>query len=144
MPVYDDIYRNIEKKEVRGDDIYVSWKCPVAEKIVAESSARMTAKKGLESDLKGELTRGAIQQAKYWFASLASSLFGSSAGNTVRRMGTTVADHVQKSHKYGEEEQKEAILKAWEKVEDRFEYSQDCMVYVEKKADAPPPLPKDD
>ncbi len=142
MVQYDDIYRNIAKTDVQGDVVSVTWKCPISEETVAESNARMVAKKDLQSNLKGELARGAIQQAKSWFARLATSMLGGAAGHTVRRLGTTVANHVQKAQKFGAEEQKEAIVKAWEKVKDKFEYSEDCMVYVAKKAATPPPLPK--
>jgi len=138
---YDDIYRNIAKTEIQGDVITVTWKCPISDETVAESNARMVAKKGLQSDLKSELTRGAIQTAKYWFASLATQMLGHGAGCTIQRMGTTVADHVQKAQRFGVEEQKEAILKAWDKIKDQFEYSQDCMVWVAKARPTPPPIP---
>ncbi len=141
MVKYDDIYRNIAKSDVQGTSVNVTWKCPISEEVIGQSSGQMVAKKDLKSEMGSELTRGAIQQAKYFVAKLATSLFGGMAGNTIRRMGSTVANHVQKAQKYGEEEQKEAILKAWDKVKDKFEYSQECLVYIAKKAAAPPPLP---
>ena len=141
MVQYDDIYRNIAKTDVQGDIVSVTWKCPISEETIAESNARMVAKKDLGSNLKSELTRGAVQGAKSWFAKLATSILGGAAGHAIRRMGTQVADHVQKAQKYGAEEQKEAIVKAWDKVKEKFEYSQDCMVYVAKKPATPPPLP---
>ena len=101
MVQYDDIYRNIAKTDVQGDIVSVTWKCPISDETVAESNARMVAKKDLSSNMKSELTRGAIQQAKWWFASLATSILGGAAGNTIRRMGTQVADHIQKAQKYG-------------------------------------------
>ena len=152
---YDDIYRNIADSSVEGNTIRVSWKCPVSEEIVAESSAQIKADNSLQGNMYQELTRGIVQQTKGWFASLATSVLGGQAGNTVRRMGTTLANHVGKQQKYGSEEaQKAAIVSAFEKVKEKFEYSDEYMFYTAKKTlnenkpkeqitgSTPPPLPQ--
>lgn len=150
---YDDIYRNIAKSDIQGAVVKVSWKCPISDEIIAESSAQMVADKSLKGNMSSELTKGMINQAKGWFASFATSILGGQAGHTVRRMGTTLANHMGKQQQYGEEVQKEAIVKAFDKVKDKFVYSEDAMIY-EAKTDsnqdnntktpaspAPPPIP---
>jgi hypothetical protein len=151
---YDDIYRNIANSVVEGSVVRVSWKCPISDEIIAESSAQMTADKSLQGDMYKELTRGLLQTTKGWFASLATSVLGGEAGNTVRRMGTTMANHIGQKQSYGEDIQKTAIVKAFEKVKDKFVYSDEYMFYAEKTSvntengstnsggSTPPPLPK--
>jgi hypothetical protein len=152
---YDDIYRNIAKSTVEGATIRVSGKCPISEEIIAESSAHMVADKSLKTNMYKELTRGLLQTTKGWFASLATSVLGGQAGNTVRRLGTTMANHVGKQQSYGEDIQKAAILEAFDKVKDKFEYSEEYMFYAAKTKDdtkkvtpkvidskTPPPLPQ--
>lgn len=151
---YDDIYRNIASSVVEGAVVKVSWKCPITDEVIAESSAQMVADKSVQNDMYKELTRGLMQTTKGWFASLATSVLGGQAGNTVRRMGTTMANHMNKKQSYGEDVQKAAIVKAFEKVQDKFTYSDEYMFYAAKKASGtgtetpkavtsgPPPLPK--
>ena len=147
---YDDIYRNISKSVVEGSTVRVSWKCPISDEIVCQSTAQMVADKSLKGNMSKELTRGVLQMTKGWFASLATSILGGQAGNTVRRMGSTLANHVGKQQSYGEDVQKAAIVQAFEKIQNKFEYSEEYMFYAAKAtgsatkatASAPPPLPK--
>lgn len=136
MIKYEDIARNVEKTAVEGDVITVTWKDPISEDVVGESNARMKAPKGLKEDMTQEMLRGALRQAKYWVARIAGQLLGRAASDTVRRMGTTVETHLQKGLRYGEEEQKAGVIEAWEKIQDRFVYSDDCHVYVKKEQKA--------
>ncbi len=139
---YEDIKRNIAESSVSGNMVKVRWKCPVSEEVIAESSAKIEGDTSLEGSMSQELTRGVLQATKGWFASLASSVLGGQAGNTVRRMGTTLADHLGKKQKYGgEEQQKAAIIRAFEKVQDKFEYAQEYGFYTAKKSATPPPVP---
>ena len=151
---YDDIYRNIAKSVVEGSTVRVSWKCPISDEIIVESSAQMVADKSLKGNMHKEFTRGLLQMTKGWFASFATSILGGQAGNTVRRMGTTLANHVGKQQSYSEDVQKAAIVQAFEKIQTKFEYSEEYMFYAAKTnkasgnetpkatTSAPPPLPK--
>ena len=134
---YEEIARNVEKTSVERDVVTVIWKDPISEKVIGETNARMQAPKGLKEDMGQELVRGVLRQAKYWVARMAGQLLGRAASDTVRRMGTTMEEHLQKNLKYGEEEEKAAVCEAWEKIKDRFAYSDECHVFVAKDGAGP-------
>lgn len=141
MVNYDDIYRNIVRSDIKGDTMEVVWRDPITEEIVGTSNARMFAKTDLKSNMQTALVQGAASAARHWFANLAGSVLGIHAASTVRAMGSHAVESAVKAQRYGVEEQKEAICRAFEKIKDKLEYSQECLVWVARKPSTPPPIP---
>ena len=131
---YDLIEPNIADLDVQGNQVRVTWKCPVTGKVVAESGSSMRASVSTSSAIQQSVMRTIVNQILGVFVSSATSLGGFS-GKVARAVSVpaqTGALSAVAKPKYTEANRQTAVVEAFGQVESQFKWDDDRDMYVGK------------
>ena len=131
---YDMILANVDKVDVNGAQVQVTWKCPVTGQVVGESTANMTADPSVTGRVFASVKRTVASEVIFGVARLVSSLLGGAAGRVVSNAAYTAAgdinSRVTDGVDYTEGSRKAAILAAFETMKPAFTWDEQRRQFV--------------
>ena len=130
---YDAIEPNIAEVDINGPTVEVTWKCPVSGKVIGSSEAVMQPSISASNQVKTSVKRTVVNEVIQFLNNTVVSMIGGSAGR-VARAATSAArtgiDRKVSKPKFDEETEHAAVVVAFRKVMDRFDWDEDRELYV--------------
>jgi hypothetical protein len=121
---YDMILANIAKVDVNGAQVEVTWRCPVTERVVGQSTATMSADPSVAGRVLASVKRSVASEVVYGAARFVASLLGGAAGRVVSNAAYTAAGDINSRATagvdYTEASRQAAIVTAFETVKPSF------------------------
>jgi hypothetical protein len=131
---YDMILANIDKVDVNGSQVEVTWKCPVTGRLVGQSAAAMSADPSVKSRVVASVKRSVASEVIYGAARFVASLLGGAAGRVVSNAAYTAAgdinSRVTSGVDYSEASRRAAIVAAFESVQPSFVWEEQRRQFV--------------
>jgi hypothetical protein len=135
---YDMILANVDKVDVNGSQVQVTWKCPVTGRVVGESTATMSADPSVTGRVFASVKRSVASEVIYGAARLVANLLGGVAGRVVSNAAYTAAGdinaRVTEGVDYSEDSRKAAILSAFETMKPAFTWDEQRRQFVARSA----------
>jgi len=131
---YEMILANVAKVDVNGNQVQVTWKCPVTGQVVGESTATMTADPSVTGRVFASVKRTVASEVIFGAARFVSDLLGGAAGRVVSNAAYTAAGdinaRVTDGVDYTEDSRKAAILAAFETMKPSFTWNENRRQFV--------------
>ena len=131
---YDTILPNVAKVDVNGNQVQVTWKCPVTGQVVGESTATMTADASVTGRVFASVKRTVASEVIFGVARFVSSLVGGAAGRVVSNAAYTAAGDINsratEGVDYTEDSRDAAVLAAFETMKPAFIWDEQRRQFV--------------
>jgi hypothetical protein len=132
--VYEMILANIDKVDVNGAQVQVTWKCPATGKVIGQSAATMSADASMSARVVASVKRSVASEVVYGAARLVASLLGGAAGRVVSNAAYTAANDINSRATagvdYSEASRRVAIVTAFESVKPSFNWDEPRRQFV--------------
>jgi hypothetical protein len=131
---YDMILANVDKVDVNGAQVQVTWKCPVTGQVVGESTAIMSADPSVTGRVLASVKRSVASEVVYGAARFVANLLGGAAGRVVSNAAYTAAgdinSRVTAGVDYTEDSRQAAIVAAFEAMKPSFAWNEQRRQFV--------------
>lgn len=130
---YDLVESNIADLDVQGNQVRVTWKCPVTGKVVGESGATMRASSSTAKAIQQSVARVVIAETIGAVVRAVSQSLGGISGKIAQSAAMPAqggALNAVTAPRYTEASRQQAVVEAFGTVESRFRWDEDRGMYV--------------
>jgi hypothetical protein len=130
---FDMIEPNIAETEVNGQNVLVTWKCPVSGKVVGKSEAMMEAAtstaRNMSQAVQRTLFNAALQALVDFIGRMFGGLAGQAAGSAAYPAKTGAMGQIARPV-YTKASENAAALAAFDQVKDKFRWDENRELFV--------------
>ena len=130
---YDMIEPNVAATDVDGENLTITWKCPVSGKVVGKSQAMMQPANSTTRSMAQATQRSLLESGIQALIAFINSTFGGVAGNVASAASYPARTGAMQQigrPVYSRASENDAAVQAFEQVKDKFRWDENRELFV--------------